>query len=156
MEGDGLLDSNIGEGFTITESSRSYLREAAKWARFLAIIGFVFIGLMVLLGVFFGSVMGGLMSTMPDDAGFGAMDGGAFGLIYVALALIYFFPTFYLYRFGTRIKQALQTEDSQTLALGLEQLKSCFKFMGIFMIIILSLYALIFVFALVFGAFAAF
>ena len=107
MEDDNLLDSNMGAGFVITEASRSYLRETAKWAKFLAIIGFVMIGFMVLVGVFFGSIMGSAMSDL-EDAGLKAGVGtGAFGFIYIFIALLYFFPTLYLYRFATRTKQAV-------------------------------------------------
>lgn len=156
MEDDNLLDSNMGAGFVITEASRSYLRETAKWAKFLAIIGFVMIGFMVLVGVFFGSIMGSAMSDL-EDAGLGAGVGtGAFGFIYIFIALLYFFPTLYLYRFATRTKQAVIDSDSEGLAWGLEQLKSTFKFMGIMMIIALALYAIIFLFAIVFGVAAAF
>lgn len=156
MEDDNLLDSNMNEGFVITEASRTYLQETAKWAKFLSIVGFIFIGLMVIFGLFFGSIMGSAMSEL-DDAGLGAgMGAGAFGFIYIIIALLYFFPTFYLYRFSTRTKQALLNSDSEGLAWGLEQLKSTFKFMGIMMIVILALYGLMFLFAIVFGAAAAF
>ena len=156
MEDDNLLDSNMNDGFVITEASRGYLRETAKWAKFLAIVGFVIMGFLVLFGLFFGAIMGSTMSGL-EDAGLGAGIGaGAFGAIYVVMALLYFFPTLYLYRFATRTKQALLDSDSEGLAWGLEQLKSTFKFMGIMMIVILALYALMFLFAIVFGAAAAF
>jgi len=156
MEDGNLLDSNIGDGFVITESSRSFLRETAKWAKFLAIVGFVMVGLMVLFGLFFGSIMGAAMTGMEDAGLEQALGGGAFGFIYVVIALLYFFPTLYLYRFATRTKQALANSDSEGLAWGLEQLKSCFKFMGIMMIVMLSFYAIIFVFVIIFGAAMAF
>ena len=43
-------------GFGIDQSSRAHLSEAAKWAKFLAIVGFVMCGLIVVMAIFFGSV----------------------------------------------------------------------------------------------------
>ncbi len=152
MEDDNLLDSNMNDGFVITEASRGYLKEAAKWAKFIAIVTFVMLGIMVIVGVFFGSIMGSAMAGL-EDTGMGAAGMGAgVGIMYVVIALLYFFPTFYLYRFGTKTKQALIDSDSEALAWGLEQLKSCFKFVGILMIIFLAFYAIMLVFLVVFGA----
>jgi hypothetical protein len=39
------------------------------------------------------------------------------------------------------MKQGLQTNDQQTVTSGFGNLKSLFKFMGIFTIVILSMYA---------------
>ena len=51
------------------------LRESAKWSMFLAIIGFIGIGLMVIAAI----IMGSVMAMIPDDgfgnSPFGAMKG---------------------------------------------------------------------------------
>ncbi len=66
--------------------SFTYFREAAKWARFIAIIGFIFCGLMVLVGLFAGS----MMATMMGSAfgGYSAIGGGVFTVIYLLFALL--------------------------------------------------------------------
>ena len=56
------LNTNFGEepkidGFIITESSKVYLAETAKWANFLAILGFIFIAIIVILAFGMGAVM---------------------------------------------------------------------------------------------------
>ncbi len=52
-----LLDNEMqGEILALNQASRNYLLETTKWARFLAIIGFVFIGLMavgIIVAAFF-------------------------------------------------------------------------------------------------------
>ncbi|MES1219129.1 MAG: hypothetical protein ABUT20_26725, partial [Bacteroidota bacterium] len=49
-------------GLTIDQESKSHLSEAARWARFLAIVGFVICGLIVILGIFFGSIFSSMSS----------------------------------------------------------------------------------------------
>jgi len=51
-------------GLGIDNISKSHLSEAAKWARFLAICGFVFLGLMVVYGIFMSFVFANMMGTM--------------------------------------------------------------------------------------------
>lgn len=147
------LDENIGMmKLEIDERSRSFLKETAKWARFLAIVGFVMMGLMVLGGLFFGSTLAAL-----SGAGAGAaMGGGVLMIVYVIVALIYFFPLLYLFKFATKMQQALKTDDQGVLIESFENMKSCFKFMGIFTIVILAFYALMLIIALIAGAAAGF
>jgi hypothetical protein len=142
------LDSNMATENTsfINGEIRSYLAESAKWGKFLAIMGYIGIGLLILLALGM-MVMGSASSLFP---GMG-MNMGAFGLIYVALAAFYFFPVYYLHQFSLKIKQGLTSQDSQSITIGFRNLKSLFKFMGIFTIVILSIYALVIVIAVVAG-----
>ena len=64
------------------------------------------------------------------------------GLIYIAIAVVYYFPINYLHRFSKEMKLGVIGNDQQSVASGFENLKSLFKFMGIFTIITLSIYAL--------------
>ena len=45
--------SNLFE-LQLDQPSINYLSEAARWSRFLSIIGFIYCGLMVIFGLFFG------------------------------------------------------------------------------------------------------
>lgn len=132
----------------LTQASKAYLSEAARWARFLGIVGFIFIGLFVIMALFMGS----MFSSMPGMEGAGALGGGFITAIYLVFAAIYFFPTLYLYRFGTRTKVALANYDTDGLTDGLGNLKSTFKFMGILTIIMLGLYGLLFLIGIFAGA----
>ena len=67
--------------------------------------------------------------------------------IYLVLALIYVFPVLYLFKFSTKMKSPLQTKDNEVLANAFKNLKSHYKFIGVFTIITLSLYILVIVFA---------
>ncbi len=138
---DNVLDNNLqGSSLAIDAQSRDYLVEASKWAKFLAIVGFVFLGLIVAFGIFFGLVSADAMSTVMPG-------GGIFLFVYMLfICALYFFPTMYLYKFAKHSKLAAVSGDMGQLSLGLKNLKSFFKFMGILMIILLAFYALIFLF----------
>jgi hypothetical protein len=55
-------------GFGIDQSSRAHLAEAAKWAKFLAIVGFVMCGLIIVLSFFIGALFSTSMSKYGDSA----------------------------------------------------------------------------------------
>jgi hypothetical protein len=134
----------------IDASAQSYLREAAKWAKFLSIVGFVMCGFFVLFGIFAASIlssMGSQFGTTTMAAGVGTM----MTAVYVCFALLYFFPCLYTYRFSTHMKAALRSNDQQILISSFRNLKACYKFLGILTIVMLSIYLL----ALVFGGLGA-
>ena len=136
----------------LTTAAVGFLQESAKWSKFMAIIGFIGIGLMVLVSLFMAigfSAMGA--STMPELP----FSMSVFSIIYVLFAAIYFFPVYYLYQYATKTSAALHSKNKQLLADGLENLKSHHKFLGIFTLIIISLYGFIFVFAILGGILSA-
>ncbi|QTD39254.1 hypothetical protein JL193_02325 [Polaribacter batillariae] len=138
------------EELTLTSSAKNFLRETAKWTYFLSILGFIGLALMVVFSFFAGTLFNNLpeTQTMPFDFG------PVMTITYLILALIYFFPVYYLFQFSTKMKTALRSKNDEDLANAFEKLKSHYKFLGVFTIIILSLYFLFFVLAMVGVAFA--
>ncbi|RYG08796.1 MAG: hypothetical protein EOO07_25010 [Chitinophagaceae bacterium] len=132
----------------VDHNGSSFLREIAKWSKFLAIVGFVMMGLTLLAIIFAGSTMATLF-TSSAYGGAGETIGMIYLVVVVAILLLYFFPCLYLFKFATKMQVALRNNDQDTLNSSFENLKSCFKFVGIFTIIILSIYGLIFVFAFI-------
>jgi uncharacterized membrane protein len=132
----------------IDHQASAFLRETAKWSKFLAIVGFIFIGLILIVVAVGGSAMSGAMATTYGSAMSGMMGTG----LIAGIMLIYLFPCLYLFRFATKMQVALRSNDQETLNSSFENLKSCFKFMGILMIIILSIYALAFLVVIAAGA----
>lgn len=127
----------------ITPSVAGYLQAVAKWGKFLAIVGFVMIGLMVLGAIFGGLFMGNMLHEADDATGVASfLNSGIFALIYLPFAVLYFFPVLYLYRFSSKMQEALHLQDEALLADSFANLKSLFKFMGILTIIMLAFYGL--------------
>ncbi|MCF6132006.1 hypothetical protein [Flavobacterium wongokense] len=125
------------------------LRESAKWCMFLAIVGFIFIGLMVMAGVFMTIVMSAMPANLPNDpyAQLG-MDNpfmkikNYIGIIYFVFGLINFFPVYYLFNYAKGTKDALDSGREEVLSNALVNLKSHHKYLGIFTIVMLSLYVI--------------
>ena len=139
MEGNENLLSN---DLHIDSISFNYLRETSKWAKFLAIIGFIMTGVFVLFAFFGATMFSTLMRTNP----YGGDIAGSFGfiitIVYLIVAAISFFLSLFLYRFGARTLAGLQATDQDSLNDGIGNLKSFFKMYGIIVIIYLGFLAL--------------
>jgi hypothetical protein len=136
--------------FQVDHRAQSLLRESSKWAKFLSVVGFIFCVILVLIGVFFGSIisfMGQQYNTTPSPLP-PAMMGIMMAIIYILIAIIYFFPCLYLFKFSTRMQVALRNNDQNQLTSSLASLKSYFKYLGILTIIALSFYLLAIVFVI--------
>ena len=139
-----------GENLVIDWRSKEFLKETAKRTKFLAILGFVGIGLMVLGSLVMLFAPSSLMSN--GDFPFG---GKIFMmLLYLAFAVLYYFPISYLYQFSENTKKAIENNDNNAIRDAFEFLKSHYKFMGILTIILLAFYAIIIFIGLI-GAGAA-
>ena len=139
-------------GLSIDESNRAHLSEAAKWGRFLAIVGFVVCGLIVLAGLIaafnFSSVQNQLSDLPPEyrtNRSFTSMLGMGVVIFYILIAIIYFFPCLFLFRFSNAMKTALAGNDQVQMTESFKNLKVMFRYVGIIMIIVLSIYLLAFV-----------
>lgn len=122
----------------VDDEIKNYLLETAKWSKFLAIVGYVGMGLLVILGLVF--MIGLSVFSSISQLGFPM---GLFGFIYIIIAVIYYFPINYMYKFSVQLTQGIKSNNQQSVNSGFGNLKSLFKFMGIFTIVILSLYAVI-------------
>src|SRR5215470_3560450 len=90
-------------GLTIDPAGRGHIAEAARWAKFLAIIGFIFCGIIVCVGIgvaVLGTIPGSTTSNLSRREAAGLS--GFIGIIYAAAALLYFFPCLYLFRFAVK------------------------------------------------------
>ena len=127
----------------IDHQSNSYLSEAAKWGKFLSIMGFIFCGLFVIVALFAGTAIATSMSGFSStSSGAGVMSGTIVTVIYIVIALVYFFPCLYLFNFSSKMQAALRGNQQDVLNTSFRSLKSCFKFMGVLMIIMLCFWIL--------------
>lgn len=131
--------------------SRNYLREAAKWARFLGILGFIGCGLLalIMIGLWFNSndIFNTLDSTNRELASLGI---GTIMFIYLILAVLSFFVALFTFRFGQRTYRALLNDNQIDLRSGMSNLRFIFRLYGIMAIVYLSVIALIFLIGILF------
>lgn len=139
----GMSDCSTG----ITTATKRAFQKAAKWSSFLAVVGFIGVGLMV-LGAVSMMVFGSAMSEFSQTAGFPS---GVFGVIYLLVGGLYFIPILRLMRFANYTKAWLSSDSSSDLESGIQNLAGMFTFIGVLTAIILSLYALVIVGMFAFG-----
>ena len=128
----------------ITLESLGYLNTAAKWTKFLAILGFIVIGLMFLAGVVMGIAFSflhttGAFSNFPFPTYF-------LGFIYLILAAIYVLPVIYLNNFSNYISKAVAIRETEMLTTALRNLKSLAKYVGIMTIVLIASYFVFIIF----------
>ena len=132
------------EQLALNNRSKNYLKEISKWTFFLSIVGFIGVGFMIILGLFSNVLYGEAFNAIYKDE-LPLNFGWVMTIFYLVFAFIYFMPILYLFKFSRRLKQALSIKNDDKLADALEMLKSHYKFIGVLLIIILSLYAMLFV-----------
>jgi hypothetical protein len=146
-----LDDTQSDKNNSLTQITLSYLKETAKWCQFLSILGFIFLGFMLIAAVsmiIFGSE---LNSTLAAAQGYNRgvqFPTGLIALLYIFIGALYFFPIYYLYNFATNMKKATFSGSNSEIEEAFKNLKSHYKFVGIVTIVILSIYLLIFLFGL--------
>ncbi len=120
----------------IDYDSGNMLEEATKWAKFLAIIYFVCIGIGVLFTAFSSAlIIQALATVMPE---FASVGGVIVGIIIIAL-IIFTFLTILMYRFATQVKQGILNRDQALFNEGVKNLKNYFLAYGIYALLMLVL-----------------
>ncbi len=129
---------------SVDPGSKVHLEETARWARFLALAGMVLLSLGA-GGILVVGVYTGLLSSGVDYPGMSGAYSLGIALFYFLLLGVWFFPLLFLLRFANKMKAALRGNDQEALTNAVMNLKSCFRYVGIITIIILTLYAVIIV-----------
>ena len=132
---------NEEKQIVITDEVKGYLLVAAKCCKFIAIVGFVGLGILALFGFF--AMLG--VPLMQRNNVYAASV--LFGLVYIIFAIVYIFPLLYLYRFSVEMKLGVLNNDEGEMTSGFLNLKKLAKFTGILTIVVLGLYALMFIIA---------
>ncbi|HRI61797.1 MAG TPA: hypothetical protein PK228_18795 [Saprospiraceae bacterium] len=119
-----------GPRLRFTEPVRSDLLETSKWAMFFAVLLFIFLGIMTLFALMaiFSQGMMGFVAAIFIIGIYGA---------------ILFFPAWYYYKFSMLTRQALTYSDTEILDEGFVYLKRFYRFVGILIIVLISLYLLL-------------
>ena len=91
------------------------------WVRLVSILGFISAGLMILLGI--GVAGLGLFQR-------GAPEFVAIGMIYPITGLLYLVPSFYLFRYASRIEDYVRGGQDMQLELALDSQRAFWKFVA--------------------------
>lgn len=126
----------------LTPESINYLLKAAKWAKFLAILGFIISGLIILAGIAMSFVLNkvsGMDEMVPVNIPFSP---AILSILYIAMAVVYLIPVIFLNTFSNNAIKAVKLSSTQKMTVSLRNLKNLLVFIGISTIVLLALYTL--------------
>ena len=135
---------------SIDPTTKAHLSEAAKWARFLAIVGMIGFALTVVILAF--AMIASTTGSFDENYGpygMGAYGFGVFAGYMIIAAVLYFFPLLFTLRFANKMRSALNANDQQALNTSFQNLKICFRYIGILTIIFLAVVAIAVVFSVI-------
>jgi hypothetical protein len=120
----------------IDQATLKHLNTLRKWTMFLAVTGFIFWGLIIILGLITGTFLtafnlSGKTQGIPDTLVIAA---------FIGLAMIIFFPVLFLFRFSKHTSNAVSTLDRKELHKAIKYLKRYFIYIGVLLLIIISAY----------------
>jgi ATP/ADP translocase len=99
------------------------------------------------VGIFAGSLLERMSSTRYErfdtnvemnTRGLGAVA----TVLYILMALLYFFPCLFLFNFASKMKTALLSNDQNSLNSSFQNLKKTFRYVGVLTIIVLCFYVI--------------
>ena len=126
----------------LTAQSVSYILKAAKWGKFLAILGFIVSGLLILGGIAMSFVLNKVAGTdelIPINTPFPP---AIFSVIYIVVAVIYLIPVIFLNTFSNNALKAVNLTSTEKMTISLRNLKNLFVFIGVSTVILLIIYTL--------------
>jgi len=120
----------------IGQETLKNLNTIRKWTMFLAITGFIFLGLIITLGLITGTFLSAFNHSdkipgVPDTLLLTAFFG---------VAVICFFPILFLFRFSKHTSNAISELDKQELHKAFKYLKRYYIYIGVLLIIAVSIY----------------
>ena len=127
------------QGLEVTENAKKYLKTTSSWINFLAILDFISIGFLIFYGIIM-LISSGAMADI-DTIFLGSMTyiSVFVGTFCLAVGVIAFFPTLYLFRFAKKTTKALANQDTLVMEDAFKNMKSYWKFTGIMTIISIAL-----------------
>jgi len=114
----------------------SNLNTTRKWTMFLAILGFIFLGFIIV----FGLIAGTFLSTFKSNEVNLGIPESLMIIMFIVIAAIYFFPVYFLFQFSRHTSKAVETLDKQDLNKAVKNLKAYFTYIGIMAIVVISIY----------------
>ena len=127
---------------TVSETGLEYLKQTADWTKFMAVLGFISMGMMI----FSGGIITTLSSVLPSSSGlnnaynnFGENGMMITGILYIVLGAVMIIPYAYLNKFSNTCRKAIQNQEEQLFEESFYFMKAYWKFLGIFTIAMISL-----------------
>ncbi|RZK48036.1 MAG: hypothetical protein EOO99_11620 [Pedobacter sp.] len=127
------IEPEIPTMMMVTEDMRSYLYDAARWARFIGIAGMIMAVLVLLSGLSLTATL-----SRPEFRQAGVFSNFApqdLVLLFLVMGGFVFAVSFFLYKFAQKTTQGILYMHPESLTQGLKKLKTYFTFQGILLLI---------------------
>ncbi|HEX8915645.1 MAG TPA: DUF4339 domain-containing protein [Humisphaera sp.] len=149
----GYESADQGTALYVSPRAIEMLRQTKPWVRLFSVLLYIAVGLMGLLAVF--QLIAGLLGSSAASSGSGRSRAAAGGIAAVgmfsalftlAAAGLYYIPAMYLGRYASRIDKLVRSRRQQDFEAALEAQKSYWKFIGILTLVVIVIYAIVFLF----------
>lgn len=132
----------------VSEDMRSYIYDMTKWTSFLAIVGFVLTGLMVLTAFTIGPA---ISTDAKLAAAMAASSLSPMGITLFCLVFAFaiFYPSLLLYKYTAKAKLGVLYGEQASLNEAFGKMKSLFKYWGIITLIGIVFYILLIVLSVI-------
>jgi uncharacterized integral membrane protein len=122
----------LSEDLSVNHIVSDRIQSITKWSRFLGIVGVIFLGFFLLIMLVAGTQLSQMGSYFP---GFAQVPAAILIVAAVLVAAVIGVLVFYLLRFATLTKRAIQLRNQEMLNKGLEALKIYFAIYAVLAIL---------------------
>ncbi len=139
-----IIDTNSNSndsGLIVNDLIQNELKKTIKWTMFLSILGFIGLGFMLI---------GALIMFGNMGRGFYGEQMFVMAITYMIMAIVYFFPVYFLYQFSSKMKSALEFGGQVSMNEAFIYMRKQYQFIGIVSIVVISIYILMFLSAIAF------
>lgn len=124
------MQNNEDKKIELNADSINHLVAARKWALFLSIAGMVVTGIAFIVAMILFITSKVKTSVVLQF------------IPLLLLLLIYIFPIYYIFQFSKYTKKAIADLDKDLLSVSFKYLKYFFRYLGIFILVLLGIYLL--------------
>ena len=137
------MDQKSNQDWIISEVVKQELVRVAKWAKLIAVIGFVICGLVFLFIVIAGVILFAFSLLGADNSALNEAKPWITTPVYFVITSLCFVPCLMLYNFSVKTEEAVRYGSDDALVKAFSNLYKCFRFVGIITLTIIGLYAII-------------
>lgn len=132
--------SDENKGITLDATAKAHMLEMGRWTKFLAIFMWVIMTLFFVTGIVMAFTYFPALYADSNEEAYGVVVGIMMVVIMIVYAAVFFYPTWVLYKYASMVKQAINNADQYLFNKALQYLKNYFRYTGILIIVLTSLY----------------
>jgi len=155
---ESYLSSTSGD---VSAAIIDQLARTRGWTMFVSVMLWIGAGFLLLAGIgllvigMIGNAAGGENFDEMSNSMGGAIGMVAIGVLYLVFAVLYIFPALKLSKFSSRCSELKNAQTETMLVAALNEMRAFWKFLGISLIVLVSLYPFVIVGAVVVGVLSA-